>query len=341
MKRLLLPFLIAFCWLNVSGKLKAQPTLTAANTNVQIGEYFPTYKFNVNDSVFNNAQVTGSNFTWNYSGLSARNYSAVSVLYQPNLVIGNNPFPTSNAVLNSFLKYDFINTNSDSVSLVGHFNNFTEEVLRYSNPIKILAYPFTYNSFFMDNFAGTGTSMGPTVNFGGYITVAGDGYGTLMLPVGSASNVLKVKSVKVSITNASIDTTTTLDWYLPGVHLPVLRMMKERYLSANYDTTIYEGYYLNYTTLGVNEDLTVHLTLQTFPNPATAEVTIQYHLKTPAETKLQVTDALGKEVFHVNEKRSASGSYSRKLDVRNLPKGVYLVRLETPDLVAVKKLLVQ
>ncbi|MFC5270579.1 T9SS type A sorting domain-containing protein [Adhaeribacter terreus] len=341
MTRLLLPFLIAFFSFNFSGSVKAQPTLTAVNTNVQIGEYFPVYEFSVNNAVFNNALATGNNFTWNYSGLSGRSGSGIGVQYQPNLIIGNNPFPAANAVLNSFLKYDFIQTSNDSVSLLGHFNNFTEEVLRFSNPVKLLTYPFTYNSFFMDSFAGTGTSMGPIVNFGGYITVTGDGDGTLMLPIGTASNVLRVKSIKVTITNSSIDSTTILDWYLPGVHLPVLRVMKDSYFSANYSATTYEGYYLNHNTLGLKEELATQLNLQTFPNPATSEVTVQSYLKMPSEVKLLVTDALGKEVLHLKENVSASGNYSRKFDVSNLPKGVYLVRLKTADQVAVKKLLVQ
>src|SRR5687768_16784795 len=69
MKRLLLPVLIAF--LSASGNsVLAQPTLTAANANLRIGDQFIVNQINPTAANLTAAGTTGANLTWNFGTLA-------------------------------------------------------------------------------------------------------------------------------------------------------------------------------------------------------------------------------------------------------------------------------
>jgi hypothetical protein len=238
MKQLLVWVLIAFLT-NLQFNVKAQPTLTAANTNVMVGEQFNCIVFNTTASNFNAGLPAGSNLTWNFNNLDTSYWPPIQILFQPQIPIGNYAFQNSNAVILLDDEYDYLKTNSDSVLLVGYHNHFTEFTEDYYNPVKKLQYPFTFNNSFTDNFSGQAWGMVSPFSITGNITVTADGYGTLVLPSGTVNNVLRVRSVKVTAGNNSIDSATILDWYLAGVHVPILKLTKVKYTLPNYNTTYY------------------------------------------------------------------------------------------------------
>ena len=82
--------------------------------------------------------------------------------------------------------------------------------------------------------------------------------------------------------------------------------------------------------------------LSVYPNPSTNGLFSLASLQRPglATAPLSVTDALGKVVV---QQGAAPGSAAngRSLDLRGLPAGVYLLRLDTPDGTVVRKLQLQ
>jgi hypothetical protein len=71
--------------------------------------------------------------------------------------------------------------------------------------------------------------------------------------------------------------------------------------------------------------------LQNYPNPFNPSTTIHYKLSTPGAVTLTVFDALGREVRILVNVRQGAGSYEVRMDASDLPSGMYVYRLETPE----------
>ncbi len=66
------------------------------------------------------------------------------------------------------------------------------------------------------------------------------------------------------------------------------------------------------------------------PNPFNPQTAIGYQLSAVSTVKLQVFDALGRQVRTLVDETKPAGSYSATFDGAGLPSGIYLVRLTTP-----------
>ncbi len=78
---------------------------------------------------------------------------------------------------------------------------------------------------------------------------------------------------------------------------------------------------------------------QNYPNPFNPATTISYTLMKPMAVALVISDALGREVKRVvSGKPLAVGTHSIEFDASGLSPGVYFYRLETPDVVLVRKM---
>jgi serine protease len=79
------------------------------------------------------------------------------------------------------------------------------------------------------------------------------------------------------------------------------------------------------------------------PNPARGEADLTYRVGRPGRVRVRVFDVLGALVRTVEERDAASGERSVRWDGRNdagatVATGVYLLRVETPDGVATRKI---
>jgi hypothetical protein len=78
---------------------------------------------------------------------------------------------------------------------------------------------------------------------------------------------------------------------------------------------------------------------QNYPNPFNPTTIISYSLPEAASVSLKVFDVLGREVQTlVNDVKNA-GTYTVEFNANNLPSGVYIYRIETPNYSSVKKML--
>jgi hypothetical protein len=74
------------------------------------------------------------------------------------------------------------------------------------------------------------------------------------------------------------------------------------------------------------------------PNPARGVTTIPFELAAPAAVRLTVYDALGREVARLVDGPLPAGAHEAPFEAGALPAGAYLVRMETPDALAVQRL---
>ena len=68
--------------------------------------------------------------------------------------------------------------------------------------------------------------------------------------------------------------------------------------------------------------------LQNYPNPFERETTIPYHLSEANEVSLVLFDGLGRQQFEVDLGIQSAGRYEHKLEIPNLPNGMYYYQLK-------------
>jgi hypothetical protein len=77
--------------------------------------------------------------------------------------------------------------------------------------------------------------------------------------------------------------------------------------------------------------------LGTYPNPARQQATVRYALPEAQETTIRLYDVLGRQVRTVFSEQK-EGRHTQRLDVRDLPSGVYFLRLRAGGTVKTQKL---
>lgn len=73
-----------------------------------------------------------------------------------------------------------------------------------------------------------------------------------------------------------------------------------------------------------------------FPNPFNPSTTVSFTLPRRQTVRLSVVDVLGREVAVLADGERNSGRHDVRFDARGLASGVYVVRLETPDVTRVR-----
>ncbi len=78
---------------------------------------------------------------------------------------------------------------------------------------------------------------------------------------------------------------------------------------------------------------------QNYPNPFNPTTMIRFTLQREMEVSLVITDAFGREVKRaIAHEHMAVGTHSVRFDASSLPSGVYFCRLEAPDVIQVRKM---
>jgi hypothetical protein len=335
MKRLLLPVLIAFS--AASGTtVMAQPTLTAASNNLQVGDQFLSYQTRIDVPEFTTAALAGANQTWNFSTLVSLVTQQVAVLSR---AAAPNPtsMPAANMVVKVGDEYAYYENNGTSLKEYGAYEATQNYSLENTDPAYKLRFPFTFNNTFSDTYNGSANLGGTVLPRVGTVTVTAEGYGTLITPGGTYQNVLKVKTNEVSNPGTLYsENSVTYDWFLPGVHFPVLRMARRITLLG----TVHTGFFLS-QALGTKEDLAAKLNLQVYPNPATSVVKVQFQNSGSELVKLTLHNILGQQISEVPYQKSASAAQTVEIQVADYPKGVYLLKLQTGKNAVTKRLVIE
>lgn len=196
-----------------------------AQTNIttisQVGDVSHFNVANAATSATVPSTTSGASATWNCAGLVPE-----SGFPTINYTISNGSgtayitdYPTSNyhatdPALSTVIGHTYYNLTADSLVMLGwHKAGDPYEI--YDNPEIELKFPMTFNevavnTYSKNNYDGSGnfTSYQTGTN-----TITYEGFGTLILPIGSIPNVAKVKNVR---TNSLGPTTTFYLW----IHVP-------------------------------------------------------------------------------------------------------------------------
>lgn len=273
--------------------------------------------------------MTGSSVNWDFSSIdtSAGYYIEKAAKADTTLFYVNFPPIVNYAVqyTDIFGQPDFVYHKLDSAL----FESYGTLNQIYTNPQKLMSFPFAYTNQFSDVFSTSDST------FFGNTNVIADGFGTLKLPTGIFSNVLRVKTIdryrEITDRDAFGKPIDSLmyegdyyRWYSPGYIGPLLDYSKlVTYYNVgatriNVDTTAHLYLSSYYNTVSAVEEID-NIALSYFPNPVSSVLTIV----TQSELQLvEVYDLSGRRCYSM----PISGN-SASVSFENLAPGMYQCRL--------------
>jgi hypothetical protein len=165
------------------------PTLTSSSSP-QIGDVFTMQAVYVAGV---SAGSSGANQIWDYSAIIDTGGSFSESVISPSATPYAASFPgatiaLSNNSADTAYGYEDL-TSSNTLTYLGNYIS-AAGILNYNIPRVLFQYPLSYTNSYTNAFAGT-TFNGDSIT--GMDSTVADGYGTLMLPSHTYSNVLRLK----------------------------------------------------------------------------------------------------------------------------------------------------
>jgi len=351
MKKILLPALSLIS----SVSFGQSPTLTAANWNPVLNDSFSVY---LCDTTGVNPGPPGSSVTWNFASLalsttinpdtgmgyvlyshSGSGYSTLSGV--PGNVMSTTTHviitPTGIIAGGSQLETYYI----EGATVTSNAGNYGSPLYSavYSDPIDVMHFPFSMGGTFTDSYFGGIVFNGITATEGGSVRVDADGYGTLILPSASYTNVLRIHTYQLFRDSAQIfglptvttDTLETYTWYQPNYHSGLLSIaiLHTPDPAYNYKTVSYSKKQLaNHE--GIPYLNNIESSLIAYPSPASSEITIEFNTPSAQQLKISLYDMAGREVSLVADKLF-QGEQTVTLNTSNIAKGMYMLNLQSAD----------
>ena len=96
---------------------------------------------------------------------------------------------------------------------------------------------------------------------------------------------------------------------------------------------------INKTVSGINEVNNI-ISLNTFPNPATHQLNIKYTVQDFSSIGFNLMNSEGKKVKSIRTEKHGNGEYEQKLDLTDLPEGIYFLQCIMDKSVILNKILV-
>lgn len=315
----------------------AQPSVTRAGVD-RINNPIELKSGDVTATAIN-AGPAGANITWDFSAYAGTN----TITYTVNACPGQANcfrFPGANRITKpaSADTYDFnIMTDADA-TMIGSYSGPTlgDITVTYTNPLIEYKFPITYLQQYSDNyqFSSVSASVGNT-DESGQVDYSVDGYGTVITPAGTFTNVLRIKRMR------------TATQTFPGVPTPVTYTNESyQWVNQSYGTVFTFGIntfvfngttnvaktvsYLTNGTLSAIEADAKKVSVSVYPNPGSDFITLNAREDIRS---IKVTSMDGTVVLTVGNVKT--------VDISKLPKGVYILQGELKNGGSVSKKIIK
>ncbi len=321
--------------------INAQITLTASN-NMEVGEsyfYKPVFVTSFDPG------ASGANVVWDFSGLIPMTpLPTITQVVEPTTLTNNDLFPDANIGIQKVGKNDesYHYTSNEAQGFYGEVSyiDTLATYIIYSDPQDWLRYPMTYEDEFQDTFSGTGENN-EAFDRNGTTEVRADAYGTLISPSGVFNNVLRVHTEMEytnEFNNYGVDyIISRFVWYDKEIGMPLMKYQKTNIEGLEFHLLEF----IDALTINTSSPLTEEINLSVFPNPTADWVNIEYVLKENADVNISVCNLLGQEVLIVSDNTQNTGSHQIDVNLSDLPKGTYFVKITIDNQVATHQVLVQ
>jgi hypothetical protein len=315
MKKLLLPVLIVSMF-----PLYAQPTLTQAVMG-QIGDNSTSQ---LADPSGVSEGSSGTSVSWDFSNLVNTGSPSQSTILDPAATPYGANFPQANrAAAASSGTYAYFKVDGSGYYSYGIQN--PSAFMTCSDPEKLLKFPMTYSDVSADVFLCTGQTS-DTYDRSGTNSLSADAYGTLVLPTGTYSNVLRIH-----LTQSYQDSFYALQMIFTYVN------NQYWWISPDYKGALLTMWDLEVDGFPYAESLVYNpspealtgmeqpaASVRVYPNPAVDVVHIT--LAGSGSFRIQVMNQLGQLVVS-----TTTTDPGFQLDVSDWLSGLYVVLIETDD----------
>ncbi len=300
----------------------AQPVITYNDNAPQMGD---VYNLSGVMGSFDPGPA-GSGQNWDFSDASATDSWQINVI-SPESTPFSGEFPESNMVFHANSSPEaFIYMELSSSEMLHNGNGIDpgpdEYFIHYTDAVKLMQYPFSFNNSYADNYYTTFTIYGGMIHESGNITVTADAWGTVKTPVATYNNTLRIKKEKVYtdsvfvggiFISATTKTVTDYEWYTATSHYPVLGIsVTESGNSLTYSSQA--------TAIEVNKILSQ---ISIYPNPADDNITVELSDEVTGNMEVSIVNLMGQQLSELHK----TGNKRFSADISNLPSGVYFIRV--------------
>lgn len=290
----------------------AQPTINSTDLNPTIGETFSMIQSN-----YISEGSGGNNVTWDLSGATN------NTTYNLSVSAATATTPNANIDLNFGGQSHMYQLNNASGQQI--YNQLAgTTMITFSDPMQMLTFPLSMSTNYTDNFAATFTSTGYNFDRQGTVEVVADGYGTLITPSGTFTDVIRVTITQLYTDVYSLGTidydVTSVAWYKAGYH----NALATSVTMITFQGTQQYTEYMVTAPVGIDE-LNVSENTYVYPNPTNDLLYIQTN----------DSDVTNYELFNLNGEVVYSSSELidglNSVDMSELEQGIYLLKLTHLD----------
>lgn len=287
----------------------------------------------------------GTGVTWNFSSLTNSGQLQTDSFFTPSATPYGASFPTATIVEHEQYPgtnyYIYFKDDGSEFQRVG---NVQPDTVVYYDPANQFPYPVSYGSTNNDTYFASYNANGYLTHMRGTVTNDVDGSGTLMLPTGTYTNVIRMKFVRnekdTVFSSPGVTgqlSQTIYNWYQSSLYYPLLSITitQVQFSVGSPVSSKLVGY--RQGTTGINNLKNTLSFVNAYPNPANDNMEINYQLKQTQSVTFSVINLLGQVVKKINTDTQNSGVYTLKMDVKNLPNGMYML---TSNLGPMQKIIV-
>ncbi len=304
----------------------AQPTVTSAVMG-NIGEVL-TFT-NVNADGFD-VGPAGNNVTWDFSDIttigSPFDYEIVNVASTPYAA----DFPGSNMAIDGGTgSYTYFKLLATEYSNYGA--GTAAAIVYYSDPEKIFEFPLSVGASHTDDFYSEFTS-GIEFIRSGSVTTTTDAWGTLKLPSGDYTSVVRVKVEEDYQDDADLLPTPIIYnfdiyyWFKNGVDGPLFTYFHMETTTGGSPFVSESANVNNNIFVNGIEGFTTENMIRVYPNPCDELVTIQ----ADGMNQVELYNTVGALIYQ----QAGITTDAVNMQVNNLPAGMYFIKVTTADGVA-------
>ena len=291
---------------------------------------------------------SGTSQIWNYSAVTAYTINPpTSYTYVPMSSVPNNSlFPLGTIGADDGAgNYGVLSNTSSKFEYYGHATATATNCWVYSDPLKLYDIPFTYGSTSTDSFA---LSL-PTDTTTGTFTTTGTGTGILQLPTATYTNVLKLNYVlyeKDTYPGSVYDYTVLINQYYSAASKFLLLEVQTTTTSVTSGTniTFYYNKYGKAASFGLTTNITNkenRLSFNVFPNPVSnGELFISSNNPSFGKMTIEINNVLG-QCIKIISFENQSGTDPKKINVSDLTKGIYYLKITGKEVTKTQKIIIE
>lgn len=335
----------------------SQPTITLEDVTPEIG----TSVTFVNGP-YVDPGPSGADQTWDLSGISAQSADTRQFLSPEGLPEAENFPNATHAVYFQSMsqQYTYFSYADNSVDEVGFYSMGQNATIytTYSNPLSRLILPLNYEDNFSDSYVnqtlneldlGSETTVNVYDEIGSYDAVV-DWYGTLITPIGTYEDVLRIHietEVDWTVSNNGEETgsgsrtRSEYQYYKAGFPIPIVQMgITITYSGGEEVGTSSFGSYFASSTVGIDDAQSPLSAIEIFPVPANDHFNLSIQSAEPGLAQIELFSVDGKLAHEWPAMQLLAGNNQQQLNLPELPEGLYLVRITTGNSSETRRLVI-